>query len=132
MITSGNMFIDPSCVLIVDDERDIREMLARVLELEGYDVRCAADGREALGQLRQGERPGVILLDLMMPIMNGWAFRAEQVRDPLLAAIPVVVLSGHDAVREAAALLGVSAFLQKPIDIDTLLTVVSRHCTSSA
>jgi len=75
-------------VLVVEDDRDVRESLVAVLEDAGYRVMSAADGRAALDLLRAGPRPAVILLDLMMPVMDGFEFRAEQVRDPSLADVP--------------------------------------------
>jgi two-component system response regulator MprA len=89
-------------VLVVEDEGDIRGMIRLALELEGYVVFEATDGRRALEQLRAGLRPSLILLDLMMPGMNGWEFRAEQGRDPELAAIPVVLISGDDRLQQSA------------------------------
>src|SRR5262249_27660442 len=91
---SGNI---GGCVLVVDDDADVRGMLAQVLELEGYDVVTAADGREALRRLEE-RRPFLVLLDLMMPGMNGWQFRAEQLKQPGIADVPVVVLSGDGSM----------------------------------
>lgn len=110
-------------VLLVDDDEDIREALRAILEDEGFAVRVAVDGSDALASLRSGLRPDVILLDLMMPVMSGWQFRSAQRQDPALAAIPVVVLS---AVHEQPDDLSVVASLRKPIDIDRLLEVVAR------
>ncbi|PLS79555.1 MAG: response regulator, partial [Chloroflexi bacterium] len=81
-------------ILVVDDDSGIREALTDILEDEGYAVRSACDGQAALDLLRQqAEPPALVLLDLMMPRMNGWQFRSEQRRDPALANIPVVVIS---------------------------------------
>lgn len=109
-------------ILIVEDDEDLREMMAQLLALEGFKAETAANGREALAYLAQGDRPDVILLDLMMPVMDGWEFRRHQVTDPALAAVPVVVLSALEPVR-AGALEGV-AFLKKPLDFDRLLDLV--------
>ena len=79
-------------ILIVEDDFDIREALTQILEEEGYAVREAANGREAL-DVAARELPSLILLDLMMPVMNGWQFRAEQIKDPRLAPVPVLVIS---------------------------------------
>jgi CheY-like chemotaxis protein len=116
-------------VLIVDDDRDIREMLAQTLEDEGYVALTAASGREAMALLAEAAtRPCVILLDLMMPGMNGWEFRAAQQRDPQLAAIPVVVLSARTDLASAAATMAGVDYLAKPIDFDALMRTVQRHC----
>lgn len=116
-------------VLIVDDDRDIREMLVQTLEDEGYPVFSAADGAEALALLTSdGGAPCLILLDLMMPGMNGWEFRAAQLLAPHLAAIPVVVLSARTDVAAAAGEMEGVAYIAKPIDFDLLLDTVARHC----
>src|SRR5690349_16993945 len=93
-------------VLVVDDDADIRETVSLILEDEGYEVQSAQDGAAALGVLRAGPLPDVILLDLMMPVMNGWQFREQQTRDPRLAAIPVVVLSADSSLRDKAVYFG--------------------------
>jgi CheY-like chemotaxis protein len=112
-------------VLIVDDDRDLRASLCDALNDEGYRTIDASDGREALERLRT-ERPDVIVLDMMMPVMNGWQFREEQLRDPALAKIPVIVLSamGHDDL----ARIDADEVLFKPITLDQLLTSVARYC----
>jgi CheY-like chemotaxis protein len=113
-------------VLIVEDDADLREMMAQLLQLEGFQAETASNGREALQYLQQGDRPDVILLDLMMPIMDGWEFRRLQMRDPALKSVPVVVLSALDATR--AVDLDGAAFLKKPLDFDRLLELVRRFC----
>jgi CheY-like chemotaxis protein len=117
-----------SGVLVVDDDPDIRDTIADVLSLRGYKVTCAANGREALDRLRDGFRPCVILLDLMMPVLNGWQFRAEQTRDAELASLPVVIVSGDGSTAKKAASIGVADFLKKPLELTTVLDVVKRHC----
>ena len=103
--------------MVVDDDHDILEAMTIVLEASGYRVVVFRDGAGALDVLRRGVRPALIILDLMMPGMDGWTFRAEQRRDAELAAIPVVILSGdQDAVRRASD-LEVAAGLCKPIDV---------------
>ena len=89
-------------ILIVEDDEDLREMMAQLLALEGFKAETAANGREALAYLALGDRPDVILLDLMMPVMDGWEFRRQQVTDPALAAVPVVVLSAVEPARAEA------------------------------
>lgn len=116
-----------SCsILIVEDDADLRDMMAQLLALEGYDAAIAANGLEALDYLRRGGLPRLILLDLMMPIMDGWEFRREQQRDPALAAVPVVVLSALD--RGRAADVVADDFLKKPLDFDRLLDLVRSYC----
>ena len=113
-------------VLIVDDDMDLREALGATLEADGYSVVEAGDGEEALAKLRGGLAPSVILLDLSMPRMSGAAFRAEQVLDASLVALPVVILSGEAGLRETAAALGVEAWAQKPVDMDDVLQMIAR------
>ncbi len=100
--------------------------MAQLLTLEGYKAETVANGRDALEYLHQGDPPDLILLDLMMPIMDGWEFRRRQREDPALASVPVVVLSALDQTR--AADLGGTAFLKKPLDFDRLLELVRQHC----
>ena len=116
-------------VLIVEDDEDLREMMAQLLTLEGFQTAAVANGREALDYLYGSARPDVILLDLMMPVMDGWEFRRRQQADPILAPVPVIVLSALDQAR--AANLDATAFLKKPLDFDHLLTLVRSHCRPS-
>jgi CheY-like chemotaxis protein len=106
-------------VLVVDDDRDIRELLVELLASEGYEVASAADGRRALAEARS-RRPDVILLDLMMPVMSGWEFREAQLRDPELAGIPVVVVTAFEDSLEGAVLL------RKPFLVEDVLDAVQR------
>jgi CheY-like chemotaxis protein len=112
-------------VLVVEDDSETREALADFLRCEGYQSVGAADGSEALSYLRNAPPPGVILLDLSMPIMNGFEFRAQQLEDPRLAGIPVVVLTAGGLAAQAPRGLAV---LTKPVDIMRLLRLVERHC----
>ena len=116
-------------VLIVEDDDDIRELLAACLEREGYRVTGAADGREALVRLRSGIRFRTILLDLHMPVMDGWRFREEQKKDPVLSGIPVVVVSASETRENDPE--GIAARLNKPIQLEKLLTVLARVISSS-
>lgn len=117
----------PRSVLVVDDDVDIRFVVRMILEGQGYAVMEAADGAEALVRLRE-HRPCVILLDLMMPGVDGFQFRSQQVQDPSLADIPVVILSGGGGVAKKAEELGVAGHLIKPPDLRQLLAEVSRFC----
>jgi CheY-like chemotaxis protein len=109
-------------VLVVDDESDIREAVSEVLADEGYVVHGAGDGAEALRKAR-AVHPDIVLLDLMMPGMNGWEFRAAQKGDPELSDIPVVVLSALGRV----AGMDAARFIQKPFDLDELLDAVRQY-----
>lgn len=112
-------------ILIVDDDTDVREVLADLLSDEGYEIRACANGRAALEALRDGTSPRLILLDLMMPEMDGWQFRAEQLRDAALRDIPVVVMTAsRGVVRED---LGGAEVLQKPVGLGEILDAVERH-----
>jgi CheY-like chemotaxis protein len=118
-------------ILVVEDDSPTREALKLFLETHGYAVILAADGAAGLAKLRAGLRPCLILLDLMMPEKNGFQFRVEQVLDPELSEIPVVVYSGDaDACVSGGALGGV-AHLYKPIDLDKLLQIVETYCRAS-
>lgn len=115
-------------ILVVDDEASVRDALVETLEDEGYEVAAARDGAEALAWLRANPPPCLILLDLWMPRMTGEAFRAAQLADPAIASIPVVVIS---AVKDGAArarAMQTQAYLQKPVSLDGLLTMVERYC----
>ncbi len=116
-------------VCIVDDDPDIREIVGLVLEGKGYEVLTAADGQEALDTLTRSHGCDLILLDLMMPGMNGWEFRAAQRKTPELASIPVVVLSGMREVTAQAGEMDAAAYLQKPVDLERLLREVARQTT---
>ena len=113
-------------ILLVEDDLDVREALAETLREEGYAVECATDGVEALSYLRGGGRPGLILLDLMMPRMSGSEFRLVQKKDPVLAQYPVVLLSADSRMREKAVALETDGAIRKPIDVDELLAVIER------
>lgn len=115
-------------VLLVEDDVNIRQALALVLDDAELDCLCAGNGAEALELARSsGRLPDVIILDLMMPIMNGFEFRQAQLRDPELREIPTIVLSA--AIQDADRLreLGLSDVLRKPIDLDAVLQAIERH-----
>jgi CheY-like chemotaxis protein len=113
-------------ILVIEDDPLTREALGALLVGEGYTTRTAIEGGEALEVLRQGPPPDLILLDLLMPGMDGWHFRREQQHDPALAAIPVVVCSGTGDADLHAAALGAIGFVDKPIDPDQLLDMIRR------
>jgi CheY-like chemotaxis protein len=115
-------------ILVVEDELPIRELLIDILTDEGYPVATASNGLQALNFLRQGgELPTLILLDLMMPVMNGWAFRQEQLQDPTISQVPVILLSATPDLSKHAYELKVADCLDKPVNIANLLHVVERH-----
>jgi len=115
-------------VLLVEDDPDLLGSLAAFLEAEGYQVEVARHGLEALGRLRGGFAPAVILLDLMMPIMTGWEFRHAQRQDRDLSGIPVIVISGMEDSPRHAAWLEADGYVQKPIPVQILLETVQRYC----
>jgi CheY-like chemotaxis protein len=116
-------------IFIVEDDEDIRIDLGELLTEEGYTVSSAADGREALEVLKAAaEPPCVILLDLMMPGMNGWQLRAELLKDPRLASVPIVLLSAASSLAQDAATLGAASYLPKPFQLSALLNAVGAHC----
>ncbi len=113
-------------VFIIEDDVDTRDMLAKFLELEGYHVELAANGRQALDILQEGTTACVIVLDLMMPVMDGWEFRRRQIEDARLKQIPTIVVSA--AGRERLKQVNADAYLSKPVDMDELLQRVSQFC----
>jgi CheY-like chemotaxis protein len=115
-------------VLVVEDERDIRDAISHLLDFEAFTVRTANDGNQALAHLRDGYRPCLILLDLSMPGMDGAAFRREQQATAGCADIPVVIVSGHEDGQAVAAALAARDFLKKPVRPTTILAAVERHC----
>jgi CheY-like chemotaxis protein len=116
-----------AAVMIVEDDRDTREMLGRFLELEGFEVRTAENGQIALEALRTEGPACVILLDLMMPVMNGWQFREAQVSDPRFCKIPVVVVTAAGA-RDDIPAINADGFVSKPVDFDRLLATIGSLC----
>lgn len=112
-------------VLVVDDDPDILEIVTMVLDLYDVPAVTASDGIEALAALHGSPDLGLVLLDLMMPRMNGVDVLAEMKRDPALAAMPVVVISGN-YVEQAVLAMGAADYLLKPLDVDVLMRVVSR------
>jgi len=105
-------------VLVVDDDADVGELMRVTLEAEGYQVACVRNGREALNHLRSHADTCIVLLDLMLPIMDGRHFRATQLNDRALAWIPVVLMSGAPDAERHARELGARGLVKKPLDLD--------------
>ena len=112
-------------ILVVDDDRDIRELLQILLQVDGYRVNVAVDGLDAWQQLQTGERPELIVLDLMMPRMDGEHFLKELMVSRF-ADVPVSVLSGYDTEQKKTGRLNVACWLAKPVELDELLSVVKQ------
>jgi CheY-like chemotaxis protein len=121
------------CLLLVDDEDAIRESLREALEEDGFQILMAANGREALDRLRSSPRPSAILLDLMMPVMDGWEFRREQLNDPSLRDIPVLVISASGSSPQTLrSQLGDVELISKPLSYGGLLQALGRACGLAA
>ncbi|WP_146654750.1 response regulator [Labilithrix luteola] len=119
-------------ILVVEDDADIRDTMTLVLEGEGFKVETASDGREALDALGRGLRPAIILLDLMMPVMDGWELNDELKRQRDLATIPVVFVSALEPGTRRTASLEGAGFLRKPFELNALLDAVDRAMPDSA
>jgi CheY-like chemotaxis protein len=121
-------------VLLVDDDRDIVDAIRALLEDDGFDVVTANNGFAALRQLRRaGPRPDVIVLDLMMPLLDGWDFRAEQLADPAVRDIPVIIMTASgltDGMLDGQ--LKAAAVLPKPIEVEPFLRVLNDLCRAGA
>lgn len=115
-------------LLLVEDDPDMRQDLAFLVEHRGHKVQTAAHGREALEKLSELGAPCLILLDLMMPVMNGWELRAQLLSHPELATVPVVLLSGVADIQSEARSLSAVAYLTKPFDFEQLYRLVDAHC----
>jgi len=116
-------------VLIVDDDEDLRDSIGDLLRQKGYVVATAADGRAALATLARREMPCIVLLDLVMPGMDGWKFLAVVQADPATASIPIVIASAHAATHAPTGIAGV---LHKPFNLDELFALVARHCGAAS
>jgi CheY-like chemotaxis protein len=114
-------------ILVVEDEPGTREQMTRILRHAGYPVVAVANGEEALDRLRADSRPCLVVLDLMLPVMDGFEFRVRQMQDPEIANIPVVVVSGGVDAERKAETLRPAACLSKPVDRAALLAVVRRR-----
>ena len=116
------------CVLIVEDDPDVREFLEFLLAENGYETTLAQNGRDALIQMA-ARKPSVVLLDLNMPVMDGWEFRREQLDDPRKAGVPVVVVTAHYDPHDVERTLGVKC-VTKPIQVDQVLAEVQQACAA--
>ncbi len=112
-------------ILVVDDDEDIREALKDLLASDGYQVDVAENGRDALAFMRRRGRPDLVLLDLMMPVMNGWEFLREKSRDDELNGVPVLVVTANPVPLEDD---GVAAVMQKPLRFDRLRIAIEKLC----
>lgn len=110
-------------ILLVEDDEIVRRAIQMVLEWEGYKVDCTTNGQEALDYLRSGNRPCLILLDVMMPVLDGEQFRRQQLNDPTLASIPVVVVSAADFAQVVSA----AHHVRKPFEVQELLEVIREQ-----
>ena len=119
---------DAEMVLVVDDHPDIREGMQHMLEMGGYGVQTAANGREALALLFRGLRPCAIIMDLAMPVMNGFEFRQEQLKHAEIAAIPFIAYSAVVDVHQHAQHLRAAAYLEKPIEFQHVLRLIRQYC----
>jgi CheY-like chemotaxis protein len=113
-------------ILVVEDDDDLRGLLVQLLSARGFNIEAASDGLQALATLRRGLRPALILLDLMMPRMDGWQFIAEQRGDPQLAHLPVLVMSASGRLPRLP--VPAENYLAKPVDLEVLLSAIGRHC----
>ena len=114
-------------LMIVDDDDDLRQTLAHVIAAYGYEVTAFGDARAALAALEDGQTPFLILLDLMMPGMSGWEFRAAQLENASLASIPVVVVTAANVASDGMPTLPDVEILRKPFDLDRLLAIIERY-----
>jgi CheY-like chemotaxis protein len=111
-------------ILVVEDDEDAREAMVALLQMKGYHAVPAGNGREALDYLDQASAPDLIILDLWMPVMDGWHFRSEQIKNPRLAHIPVIVVTALSDRADVDA----NEVIIKPVDVDRLLTTVDHYC----
>jgi len=115
-------------VLLVEDTMDSRDALQALLTVYGFDVICALDGAEALTLARRDPRPCVIMLDLMLPRVDGYEFRREQLADPAIRDIPVIAASAIDDLARHARALHIDAYLSKPLEVEPLIAILKREC----
>ncbi len=113
-------------ILVVEDDTSIRELLVELLESEGYAVASANNGLEGLKFLETESAPDLILIDLMMPVMDGYSFRTQQLQNSTWAKIPTVVMSAEANAKEKMKNFNITAFLSKPVELDNILKTVAR------
>jgi CheY-like chemotaxis protein len=119
-------------ILVVEDDRDIRKNMQRLLEVEGYTVQCAENGQVALDFLKGADvLPQLIILDLMMPIMDGFQFREVQLENPRLKTIPVAVMTADGHIVEKKARVRAEVAVRKPVDIETILKIAEQYCKAN-
>lgn len=112
-------------LLLIDDNADLRQVLATTLKVKGYMVECAEGGKQALAMMRRsGGRPHLVITDLQMPDGDGWTLRQNMLADEELVSVPVVVMSAANGSKEA---LNASAYLEKPVKLDSLLSVIEEY-----
>ncbi|MGB0060412.1 MAG: response regulator [Candidatus Binatus sp.] len=111
-------------ILVVEDDEDAREAMVALLQMKGYRAVSAGNGREALDYLEEAPAPDLIILDLWMPVMDGWHFRSEQIKNPRLAHIPVIVVTALSDRADVDA----NEVIIKPVDVDRLLSTVDHYC----
>ena len=121
----GKFHIMAKRILVVEDDTSIRELLVELLESEGYQVASAINGLEGIKYLQSQGNPNLILIDLMMPVMDGYAFRTEQLKNNEWALIPTVVMSAEANAKEKMKNFNITAFLSKPVELDTILKTVA-------
>lgn len=114
-------------ILVVEDDTSIRELLVELLESEGYVVSSAVNGLEGIKYLQSQQTPDLILIDLMMPVMDGYSFRSEQLKNSKWASIPTVVMSAEANAKEKMKNFNITAFLSKPVELDTILKTVAQY-----
>jgi CheY-like chemotaxis protein len=113
-------------VLVIEDEDEARNILTELLELEGFNVHGCANGAEALAYLGSSEKPCLIILDLLMPVMDGRQFRAAMLKDSEIAKIPVIVVTALDP--SDASDLKATKVLKKPVNVGALIDIVRANC----
>lgn len=114
-------------ILVIEDDTSIRELLVELLESEGYSVASAVNGLEGLKHLNSEAQPNLILIDLMMPVMDGYSFRTEQLKNESWAKIPTVVMSAEANAKEKMKSYNITAFLSKPVELETILKTVAQY-----
>jgi CheY-like chemotaxis protein len=130
----SNVDVSNATILLVEDDKDLREIVAEILESGGYRVIPAVNGQEGIDRLREqvtrGAAPDLVLLDLTMPVKDGFEFLTEQQQDDALAAVPVVAMSADNGITQKLVGYKARDYLKKPVEIDALLATCARYCTS--